>query len=250
MTDATTPAGSPGGARPLVIAHRGASALAPENTIAAFERALADGADAIELDVHLSRDGHPVVVHDFTLERTAGAASPVSELTVRELKRLDVGAWRGPAWRGQRIQTLAEVLERFRGRTRFWVELRAGSSVYPDIEAKAVGALQLSGTVDDAVLLSWDPGVLVAARALDHALPLGLLVAQAPVAPPAGVPATAVCPAVEVADAEGIGRVRAAGLGCYVWTVNDADTMERLVGWGASGIITDRPDLARTRLGR
>ena len=109
---------------PLVIAHRGASAAAPENTIAAFERALTDGADAIQLDVHLSRDDHPVVIHDPTLERTTNGLGPVRGHTMRELKRLDAGAWHGAAFAGQRLQTLQEVLERFRGRTKFWIELK------------------------------------------------------------------------------------------------------------------------------
>ncbi|MGH7374824.1 MAG: glycerophosphodiester phosphodiesterase family protein, partial [Candidatus Rokuibacteriota bacterium] len=95
--------------RPLVIAHRGASADAPENTIAAFELAVEQGADGIELDVHLSADEHPVVIHDFTLERTTDGAGPVSEHTVRELKRLDAGGWRDRRFRGQRVQTLQEV---------------------------------------------------------------------------------------------------------------------------------------------
>ena len=83
--------------RPLVIAHRGASAEAPENTIAAFELAVQQGADAIELDVHLSRDDQLVVIHDFTLERTTDGAGPVRDRSVQELKRLDAGGWRGSA---------------------------------------------------------------------------------------------------------------------------------------------------------
>ncbi|MCI0545666.1 MAG: glycerophosphodiester phosphodiesterase, partial [Candidatus Rokubacteria bacterium] len=119
---------------PLVIAHRGASEEAPENTIAAFELALALGADGLEVDVHLSKDDQPVVIHDFTLERTTDGAGPVRALTARELKRLDAGGWMGTRFRGQRIQNLHEVLERFRDRTRCWIELKAGSDVYPDIE--------------------------------------------------------------------------------------------------------------------
>jgi glycerophosphoryl diester phosphodiesterase len=89
--------------RPLVIAHRGASADAPENTIAAFELALTQGAEGLELGVHLSRDGHPVVIHDFTLERTTDGAGPVGALTMRELKRLDAGGWHDRKFRGQRV---------------------------------------------------------------------------------------------------------------------------------------------------
>ena len=111
-------------AMPLIIADRGASADAPEHTIAAFELALDQGADGIALDVHLTRDGQPVVIHDFTLERTTDGAGVVAAHTMREMKRLDAGAWRSRQFQGQRVQTLQEVLERFRDRTRFWIEIR------------------------------------------------------------------------------------------------------------------------------
>ncbi|HEV8456737.1 MAG TPA: glycerophosphodiester phosphodiesterase family protein, partial [Methylomirabilota bacterium] len=129
--------------QPLVIAHRGASADAPEHTIAAFELALDQGADGIEMDVHLSKDEHPIVIHDFTLERTSDGAGPVRERTVRELKRLDGGGWRGRPFRGQRIQTLQEVLERFRDRTRFWIDLKGGSDLYPGIEERVVSMIEI-----------------------------------------------------------------------------------------------------------
>ena len=118
-------------AMPLIIADRGASADAPEHTIAAFELALDQGADGIALDVHLTRDGQPVVIHDFTLERTTDGAGAVAAHTMREMKRLDAGAWRSRRFQGQRVQTLQEVLERFRDRTRFWIEIRGGSDLYP-----------------------------------------------------------------------------------------------------------------------
>src|SRR5688572_33314492 len=127
-------------AMPLIIADRGASADAPEHTIAAFELALEQGADGIELDVHLTRDGQPVVIHDFTLERTTDGAGAVAARTTREIKRLDAGAWREPRFEGQRVQTLQEVLERFRNRTRFWIEIRGGPERYPGIEER-VGSI-------------------------------------------------------------------------------------------------------------
>ena len=110
--------------RLLVIAHRGASAAAPENTIAAFELAIADGADGIELDVHLSSDDQPVVIHDVTRRANHRRLRVGQGRTLRELKRLDAGGWHGPRFQGQRIQTLQEVFERFRDRTRFWIELK------------------------------------------------------------------------------------------------------------------------------
>src|SRR5579864_3356404 len=102
--------------RPLIGAHRGASGEAPENTIAAFDLALEQGAELLELDVHRTADGHLVVQHDFSLARTAGRPGQIGECTLEELRQFDVGAWRGAAWAGQRLPTLEEVLDRYAAR--------------------------------------------------------------------------------------------------------------------------------------
>jgi glycerophosphoryl diester phosphodiesterase len=235
---------------PLVIAHRGASTAAPENTIAAFERAITDGADAIELDVHLSRDDHPVVIHDDTLERTTNGSGPVRGHTMRELKRLDAGAWRGPAFAGQRLQTLQEVLERFRGRTRFWIELKGGSNLYPDIEERIVGLLEVYDVIDGALVQSFDHAALARLRDFSRELRLGVLLARAPLDVARDVPPTvnAVCPSAEILGAPEREAIRHSGRQCHVWTVNEPALMDRLVDWSVDGIITDRPELLRARL--
>ena len=235
---------------PLVIAHRGASAAAPENTIAAFERALTDGADAIELDVHLSRDDHPVVIHDPTLERTTDGSGPVRGHTMRELKRLDAGAWRGPAFAGQRLQTLQEVLERFRGRTSFWIELKGGPDLYPDVEERIVGLLEVYDVIDGALVQTFDPAALARLRAFSRELSLGVLLARAPLDVERDVPLTAnaVCPSAEILGAPERETIRRSGRQCHVWTVNEPALMDRLVEWSVDGIITDRPELLRARL--
>ena len=237
--------------RPLVIAHRGASADAPENTIAAFELGLEQGADGLELDVHLSADGHPVVIHDFTLERTTDGTGPVSALRVRELKRLDAGGWRARRFRGQRIQTLQEVLERFRDRARFWIELKAGSRLYPGIEERVVSMLEIYEVVDRSLVQSFDHDALAVTRSLNQDVQVGALV-EAPVGGElltAGV-ANAICPGANLMTESLLARIRAAGLECYVWTVNEPALMDRLVSWQVNGIITDRPGVLSARLGR
>ena len=235
---------------PLVIAHRGASAAAPENTIAAFERALTDGADAIQLDVHLSRDDHPVVIHDPTLERTTNGWGPVRGHTMRELKRLDAGAWRGAAFAGQRLQTLQEVLERFRGRTKFWIELKGGPDLYPDVEERIVGLLEVYDVIDEALVQTFDPAALARLRAFSRELSLGAVLARAPLDVERDVPlvASAVCPSAEILGAPEREAIRRSGRQCHVWTVNEPALMDRLVDWSVDGIITDRPDLLRARL--
>ena len=134
--------------RPLIVAHRGAAAIAPEHTIPAYEAAVAAGADALWLDVQETADEQLVVVHDDRLERTTNGRGPVRERTVRELKRLDAGRWFGWRFRGQRIQTLSEVLERFRDRAGFVVALRAGSDVFPGhrgARARAAASVRCGG---------------------------------------------------------------------------------------------------------
>src|SRR5262245_55703092 len=243
---------TPEAPQPLVIAHRGASARAPENTIAAFELAIDLGADAIGLEVHLSKDGHPVVIHDFSLERTTDGAGAVRDHTVRELKRLDAGGWRGRGFRGQRVQTLLEVLERFRGRARFWIELAGGSDLYPGIEEKVVSAMEIYEVVDRALLVSFDQAALLQIRGLAADLRLGAQLDHPPVDPAMFAPGfiQAICPSARVLDEAEAARIRQAGLDCYVWTVNEPAQMDRLVTWGVSGIVTDRPDVLRARLGR
>lgn len=113
---------------PLVIAHRGFSAQFPENTIPAFEAAVAAGADMIELDVTASRDGHPVVIHDDTLERTTTGTGFVEEYTLAELKRHDAGSWMGSAFSGAAIPSLSEVFDSFGGRILINVEIKPGVS--------------------------------------------------------------------------------------------------------------------------
>jgi glycerophosphoryl diester phosphodiesterase len=238
--------------RPLVIARGGASAEAPEHTIAAFETALVEGADALALRVRLSRDGHPVAFGPAMLDQTTDGRGPVGERTVRELKRLDAGGWKGPGFSGQRIQTLQEVLERFRDRTRFWIELPDGADARSGIEERVISTLEIYEAVERCLVQSADPKALGRARDLNPAVPLGALWSAGSLASALPAPGTvdALCPAAEVLKAPDVERIRAAGLGCYVWTVNEPALAERLVGWRVDGIFTGRPGLVRARVGR
>jgi glycerophosphoryl diester phosphodiesterase len=233
------------------VAHRGASACAPEHTIAAYELALAQGADLIEVDLRLSADDQPVAIHDATLDRTTDGAGPVRERTARELKRLDAGGWFGREFRGQRILTLQEILERFRERTGFAVELKGGSDVYPGIEERVVSFLQIYGVVERSLVFSFDPRVLAKVRAMDPGIQTGVLISQGVLDPQAiaGV-ATALCPAVHLLTEDGVRRAQAAGLDLYAWVVNEVPVIDRLVAWGLTGLVTDRPDLLRSRIGQ
>jgi glycerophosphoryl diester phosphodiesterase len=238
--------------RPRVIAERGAAGAAPENTIAAFELAAALGADAISLDVHLSRDDHPVVIRDFGLERTTDGRGSVRDRTMRELKRLDAGAWRGDRFRGQRIQTLQEVLERFRDRLDFWIELRAGSDRYPDIEDRVVTLLEIYDVRERAVIQSFDHAALAQIRGMQREIRLSGIVHPGPIDVDGAVRAGwhGVCAGSHLLSAETAAALERAGVACYAWTDDEPAHVDRLVKMGVTGLFTDRPDRLRERLAR
>jgi len=239
-------------ATPLIIADRGASADAPEHTIAAFELALDQGADGIALDVHLTRDGQPVVIHDFTLERTTDGAGAVAAHTMREVKRLDAGAWWSRRFQGQRVQTLQEVLERFRGRTRFWIEIRGGSDLYPDIEERVVSMIEIYDAVDQTLIQSMDLESLARIRTVNPDITLAAVVLGSSLEPfLEGTSPARVLSLLPETLTETTGReIRRVGLACYVRAGDDPGSLERLSAWDVDGIITARPSLVRTKLGR
>ena len=213
-----------------VYAHRGASAELPENTLAAFRRALELGVEGIELDVHLSRDGVPMVIHDPTVDRTTSGSGAVEEMTRAELQELDAGNC-------ERIPTLGEVLD------------VVGSRVHVDIEIKAnaAGEAVLRGVEGRDLrwlISSFDWDVLRFVRAQRSEVDLWPLTMGATddaiaVAKELGAPALAIWH--KALDADIVAHLREQGLGFWPWTVNEPDRAETLVSWGAIGICTDDP---------
>ncbi len=237
----------------LNVAHRGASGLAPENTIVAFEKAVELGADALELDLHLTRDGELVVIHDETLDRTTDGRGPVHERSLDELKRLDAGRWFGQAFAGQRIPTLTEVLDRFAGTLPLALELKAGSAVFPGIEEAVVAALRRHSAVEQVAVASFDHFALLRLKEIEPALRTGMLMVGRPVSVPAiahACRAEAVALEASFVTETEVGACRAAGLQLLAWVVNEPRRMRHLLALGVDGIITDRPDLMRDILER
>lgn len=245
-----------GGARvlPLIVAHRGASADAPENTLAALRLGFAQGADYAECDVHLTRDGAVVLLHDDTLARTAGDARAVADLTLAELRALDVGAWRGERWRGEKIATLAEALAVVPDGCRLLVEVKSGPEALPAV----VEALAASGCgAEKCIFMGFDPEI---ARAALRELPeverhwLVEIGAGADTIAVVRDALAAGCAALNVDRAAGgdpalVAAAHAAGLGVFVWTVDDEDEALRLAALGADGLTTNRPAAIRAALG-
>ena len=225
--------------RPLVFAHRGGSALAPENTIAAFDNGLALGADGLELDVHLSRDGVVVVHHDRLLDRTTTLQGPIAERTAEELRRADV-------------PTLAEVLARYRD-PRIIIELKVNSA---ELAVATIDVVRQADAVDRVCLGSFGLRVLRAARAIEPAIATSGAreeVRWALYRSWIGWPVSRVAySGYQIPELAGRTRVVSprfveyahdAGLGVQVWTVDTEDAARRLLTWGADALITDRPDV-------
>lgn len=232
----------------LNVAHRGASAYAPENTMAAFEKAAELGADAIELDLHLSRDGELVVIHDDTLDRTTDGHGRVHERSLGELKELDAGRWFGKDFAGQRIPTLVEVLDRYAGKVSLALEVKAGSMFFPGIEEKVVAALRRHGVIEQAAVASFDHYALKRLKEIDATLRTAALLVGRPLsisalAAPGKIDAVALESSF-VTKTE-VDACRAAGLQLVVWVVNEPGQMRHFKGLGVDGIITDRPDFLR-----
>ena len=235
---------------PWIIAHRGASGHAPENTLAAFERAVELGAVFIETDLRLTRDARFVAIHDSTLERTTNGQGKVQDFTLAELRQLDAGSWFGPEFAGQRIPTLDEILEFAQTRdVVFYLEIKyAGTwGMHPALS----GALQQPEMAAHTIVISFDPDALVTLRRLNSTLMLGLLVEKGEqdlVQLALDVGVRQICPRWDLVTAELVERARHADLHVVPWTVNDPAEMRRLVDAGVNGIMTDFPDRLRAVL--
>ncbi len=228
------------------IAHRGASGDYPENTSLAFEKAIAAGADMIEIDCQLSQDGHVVVFHDEKLKRTAGAPGALQDKTLAQLKKLDIGRWRRHAFRGQRILTLEETLEVFAGRVDLCLELKSYRSASPGIELKVLFILSHYDYLDRTILSSFDYQCLGRVRELAPESTLGVIYGAKVNADPflaaRNLAAGSIHVQKEQASREFLCRAWEDGYDIYVWTVNEVREMEVFAGLGVQGLISDFPE--------
>ena len=241
-----------------MFAHRGGAALAPENTIAAFDLGLALGADGLELDVHLSRDGQAVVHHDPTLERTTNRGGEIAAFTADELARVDAGYRFGRGderpFRGQGygVPTLARVLARYRDH-RIAIEMKSNRT---ELARAVVDAVRTSGAIDRVWLGSFSLRVLRAARTLEPAIATSAAREEVrwalyrswcrwPVALAShcGYQVPEISGRTRVVSRRFVAHAHGAGLGVQVWTIDTEPDARRLLEWGVDGLITNRPDL-------
>lgn len=242
--------------QPIIFAHRGASAYAPENTLAAFELAVQQGADAIELDVKLSADGHVVVFHDTTVDRTTDGIGRVANLPLAALKELDAGKFFSEQYCGERIPTLDNVFAALGKRLLINVELTNYTTLRDKLVEKVVESIKHHGLQQWVLLSSFSPGNLSKAAPLLPEAPRGLIAFGGLIGSWARSfgfafgSYQALHPYVKDVSAEQVQRVHRLKRRIHVWTVNDADDMRRLRDWGVDGIFTDDPPLALKIYGR
>jgi glycerophosphoryl diester phosphodiesterase len=237
--------------KPTIFAHRGASAYAPENTLAAFELAVLQGADAIELDAKLTADGEVVVIHDQTVNRTTGAKGRVAELTLAELRQLDAGSHFDIAFHGEPIPTLDEVFEAVGRKLYINVELTNYASVTDLLAEKAADLVRKHHLENRVLFSSFNPLALWRAKRRLPRVPGGLLTEQGRKGALARSPLgyllgyAALHPHLSDLTPGLVERMHQRGCRVHVWTVNRSDDMQRLFSWGVDGIFTDDPVLAR-----
>lgn len=242
----------------LIVAHRGASAHAPENTFAAYELALKQKADAIELDVHLTADGQLAVIHDESVDRTTSGSGAVASLTMDQIRAFDAGAGYGDgkfAGQGLRVPTLPEVLDWLPDGVPLAVEIKARAAVLETVEALRVSRVGRAGEV---TVISFDEASIDEAHELDPSLVTGLLLVPSDslergmtyavqhhhlgVLPWDGD--LGLDPTYPLAQAAALGR----RIGCYV--VDEPQRMQQLAALGLWGFVTNAPDVAAAALGR
>jgi glycerophosphoryl diester phosphodiesterase len=234
--------------KPLVLAHRGASAYAPENTIAAFNLALEMGADGIELDVTLSKDGVPIVIHDDTVDRTTNGHGAIKEMTVAEIQQLDAH-YQFDQYAGEKIPTLAQVLDAIGKRGIVNIELKSTTFKTDGLEIAVLAAIEDTRTTTNVIFSSFNPFALARMYDLNPRIPRGLLYSP-------GLPiylrrawlrplahATAMHPECSMITAQYVAWAKNHGLKVNAWTTDEPEEMQRLIELDVDAIMTNKPDV-------
>lgn len=241
-------------AQPLVVAHRGASAYAPENTIAAFELAIELDADALELDLRQTKDSVLVVLHDAEVDRTTNGKGNVRNFTFFELQKLDAGSWFNNEFSDQKIPSLQEVIDLLDESTSIIIELKEGNETYPGIEERVVEIVKQNNIESQTILKSFNPNVLERLRKIDPDIPL--LYVYAVRIPWLGmiIDRGVTFDSVYDLDVEYlqphrfflsksfVEDAKANGYKIISWGVNSTEAINESLEYGVDGIETDYPD--------
>lgn len=237
-----------------IIAHRGACKAAPQNTIPAFVRAIEMGADGIENDVHLTRDGYVVICHNYEIDETSDGKGDIADYTLEELKKFDFGAYFSEDFRGTRIPTLEEYLDVAGPLKVMNVEIKPPRQKGSAIVRRTIEIVRERGMLDKLLISSFDEEVIKEVKAIDPSVKTGFLysvespniekIYEDPIGYTVALGADAVHPLCFFPDEAYIKKAHEHGLIVNPWTVDVEEGMRTLRDWGCDGIITDVPDLA------
>lgn len=236
--------------QPLILGHRGASGNAPMNTLSSFLLAHQQGANGIELDVHLSADGIPVVIHDHTVDATTNGKGAVTTMSVSQLKQLDAGSWFSSDFIGENIPTLQEVFDALpRENFLINVEIKADRQRRAELVDATLAVIQTTQSLDRVIISSFDPFILRLVARSNSQVPIGYL--HYPAVPfwipwfMRGVRHEAVHPYYQEVSTGYAQRMAQRGYKIHAWTVNEVQEARRLRDVGVGAIITDYPQRIR-----
>ncbi len=224
----------------FVIAHRGASAYAPENTFPAFELALKMGSCGIETDIHITKDDIPVLIHDATVDRTTNGAGRVNDLTLEELKRLDAGSWFSPEFAGTQIPTLEEFLKAFGHKAHLVLEIKDGKST-----EKTFTLVRDLGLLNESTFISFNMEVLKEIMRLEPNANVGFLtnyVDEKLIRTMKDNNIKQVCPYAPSLTEPIVEMIRNYGLDIRVWGVDKEDVIEKMISLGIYTMTVNFPD--------
>jgi len=239
-------------AQPLVIAHRGASAIAPENTLAAINKAIEIGADVVEVDVHLTKDEQLIVIHDKNLKRTTGINKSIKNCNYNDIKQLNVRNRFLKEYPNQTIPTLKEVIQTINRRCKLLIEIKEGSPYYPDIEQKVLDLIKELNAEDFCLMHSFVQAAVYTWESFNSSVPVSLLKKNRPLKIWSNK-LIHTCPILDTVCYSNnyyyrfitkrfVKQVHRKNQKIFVWTVNNTRIMKRMVRINVDGIITNNPD--------
>lgn len=237
------------------VAHRGAAGYAPENTVAAFDKGVDMKADYIEIDVQRSKDGELVIIHDTTVDRTTDGTGSVKDLTFEQIRSLDAGSWKGEEFKGEKIPTFDEILDRYHGKVGILIELKA-PELYPGIEAQVAKKLKernLDKPQNEKIIIqSFNFESMKITNSLLPKVPIGVLTSNRAHTTEQALKEFATYadyfnPSYGIVSKELVDQVHSLGMKIQSWTVRSQEAADFLLDMNVDGIITDYPDYVDPR---
>lgn len=241
--------------KPIVVAHRGASGYAPENTLASIKKAIAMGVDMVEIDVQLTKDKQVVLMHDLTVDRTTNGKGKVRDLQFDEIRKLDAGSWFSSEYAGEKIPTLEEVIETVKGKCKLLIEVKRVKTNKPEIEAKIIQLIDKYNAYDWCIVQSFETEVVKNIQALDKSVECHKLVTMNLSVLPLHLDSRiktgtiykyktvqAINPYFKMLNKRKVDKIHSRGQKIITWTVNEKEDMKRMIEMGVDGIITNYPD--------